>query len=186
MDYNYRTLKLSIAQTVMKINLWYDNHRLTVHLSPNSTVVYHVAGLVPLTEGTTSRARLPQWLKAWFYNTGKSISLTPCVGLMRLDQQTVSLGNSCWPTASKCWRRALERLNSEWKLSTLPAGVWEEPEVWFGNWFSRGQELSGPSREVQGLRLQASNTGSEGLIPGRWTKIWHITQHGQRKRGQEF
>ena len=60
MDYNYRTLKLSIAQTVIKINLWYDNHRLTVHLSPNSTVVYHVAGLVPLTEGTTSRARLPQ------------------------------------------------------------------------------------------------------------------------------
>lgn len=60
MDYNYRTLKLSIAQTVMKINLWYDNRRLTVHLSPNSTVVYHVAGLVPLVEGTTSRARLPQ------------------------------------------------------------------------------------------------------------------------------
>lgn len=60
MDYNYRTLKLSIAQTVMKIRLWCDSRRLTVHLSPDSTAVYHVAGLVPLMEGTTSRARLPQ------------------------------------------------------------------------------------------------------------------------------
>ena len=60
MDYYYRTLKLSTAQTVMKILLWYDDHRLTVYLSPNSTVVYHVAGLAPLMEGTRSRARLPQ------------------------------------------------------------------------------------------------------------------------------
>ena len=60
MDYNYRTLKLSTAQTVMKIHLWYDDHRLTAYLSPNSMAVYHVAVQCLLWKGPDHVLRLPQ------------------------------------------------------------------------------------------------------------------------------
>lgn len=41
-----------LLQTVMKIHLHYDNHRLVIYLSPNGRVVYDVPGLLPHTEGT--------------------------------------------------------------------------------------------------------------------------------------
>lgn len=92
--------------------------------------------------------------------------MTPFVGLMvRLDQQTLRLGNSCWSTASEGLTEALEGLNSGEKLSPLPEGVWEEPEVWFGNWLSRGQRKAlKTSWEVPVVDLITFNVESEGLI----------------------
>ena len=44
----------------------------------------------------------------------------------------------------------------------------------------------GTSLAVQWLRLHASNAGDAGSIPGLGTKILHTTQHGQKKKSEQW
>ena len=43
---------------------------------------------------------------------------------------------------------------------------------------------TGTSLAVQGLRLQASNAGGTGSIPGQGTKIPHAVRHGRGSGGE--